>query len=200
MRLTITLLLLGLCLVGLLALPGCNTEQIAALKLKLVEARGVLETAKTEAVEIEAAMLELDELIADLPPGGSKDRAIRERQRLTEGLVVATGVIDKLAEQADVLLLRLETAENEWDVADATVQTAAPLLPAPIRSWLLLGWGVIATIRAAANRRAGVQIAKSVEPATRGKPFDPDEARSVQGRLAGRIVDEAQGKKLRLPL
>ncbi len=194
MRTAMTLLLLGCCL---MSLSGCNAEQIALLRQGLVEARDVLETAKTEAVEIEADILVWDELIADLPEGDSKERAIRTRQRLVGGLGKAEGIIDKAAEKADEVLLRLQDAENAWDVADAGVKTAAPLLPEGPRTWLLLGWAIIASIRARLNRVAGRQISTSLQSVVSGGDFNAAEVRAIQGKTAGKIVDEAQGKAYR---
>ena len=91
------------------------------------------------------------------------------------------------------------------DVGIAAVQAAAPLL-GPYGSLAVALAGIAAMIRGAYNRAAGRKLAQAIEAAKAKGAVnfaDPETAAKISagmGAAAKRIVDEAQGKALPLPI
>ena len=85
-------------------------------------------------------------------------------------------------------------------MAQASVEAAAPYIPSPWGPLISLAAGLtIGLLRSAQNRSLGRRVIQSIDD--RVKPT-ADEAMKIniaQGASGRRLVDEAQGKTLKLP-
>ncbi len=177
----------------MILLGGCNSEQIDDLKQQVARTQAVLDQAVAAKAEVDAA-------VQAMPPGDDRAKAVAFSAKLQ-------GVIDQASAVLPRLQSELADAQDTLGVLQAGVTAAAPLIPPP--------WGTVAAaaaglliglIRAAANRSAGRRIAASIEQnatpegtVNLSDPATRDRLRTAQGALAGRLVDEAQGKSLALP-
>lgn len=195
-------LLLLLCL---FALPACDSmpsiddvrTYAAAVEQDVQAARAVLESA-VPARDAYAAQ------VAAMDPGEEKDAA----QAILDGMNTAIdkplAVIDKgeaILAHVNAQLAKAE-AGDDFALAEIGVGTASKFAPAPWGALIgLAGTTIIGFLRAAQNRRAARQIVKSVNPIVRNA--GETERTAIAARQtpeAERIVDEAMGKRLALPL
>jgi len=194
--------LLWLLLAALLIAPvGCNELDIEAMKAEVSELRKDA-AAGREALELSREQrAELAEAIAALPEGKTKDALVQVLNGLDVRIEQISGVLLNADEALGDYEMRLANARDGLDVAEATVQSTATFLPPPWNAMLAAGGGLIlGLLRAAQNRKHGRAIAGSVDG--RLTELDPAAAAAIsaaQGAGAKRIVDEAQGKKLKLP-
>lgn len=190
-------------LLPLLALSGCTDEQIEQMQQSV----GFLEERIPDAQEVLAVAATqretLDEAIAALPEGELKQSLIKIKAQSDAAVVQAMEFLEKAEPRLAELKASLATATDTLDVIGVGVETAAPYIPAPWGKLLLAGWGIVATVRARMNRKAGHGIAASAQPIfDAAKLTDEQKAtiRAAQGATGSRIVDEAQGKKAALPI
>jgi len=94
--------------------------------------------------------------------------------------------------------------EKIADVVETGVEVAKPWLPQPWGMILTAVAGlVIGLLRAGHNRKAGRELAASVAPAviaaSVANPHYPKRLAATQSAAVKAIVDEMQGKKIKLP-
>ena len=133
---------------------------------------------------------------------------IEDPATLPEELAEAEEDLETVRESPDVATRALNAAlEIEADptegLVNQTLQLIMPFVPEPHRLPVILGGGiVVSVIRQWQLRRAGRDIARGVQVAAESdgelkKRLGDNSGliRMNQGALAGRLVDEAQGKK-----
>lgn len=196
-------LIITLALIGLLApVTGCNQQDIAELRLYATELKVQLATGRADLELTREDRVELALAIADMPEGKHKAIATEILKDTDAALEKFTAVVLKIEGAAQAMDERLESATDGFDVAEATVESVAPLLPAPWGAILLAsGTLAIGLIRAGYNRTQARKIVRSIDGFGKLTLTDAEkvEVRLAQGAGAGRIVDEAQGKKTALP-
>lgn len=121
----------------------------------------------------------------------------------TEGNATTFGdVLLHLEEATDIA----ETATSQGlpDAIERGGEVIGQYMPAPWKLPTVLGTALVAALmRSAYNRQAARRIAASVNDILsnpQNPTIDKAKIRQEQGVSAGRIVDEAQGKVLKLPL
>lgn len=199
--------ILTTCVLALLTLipvsmMGCgDSVNVDAFKAQIATLASQRDNLEKVVQEAEAQKANITALLELLPEGEAKEKALVLNQKLDLVITSANERLPALLTAIDELNERAQKAETAWDLADAGVQSSAPLIPAPWGQLVLLGWSVVSTVRAVMNRRAGKQIAASVEGKLNlTEPGIKADIRSQQGATAQRIVDEAQGKAFSLPL
>lgn len=181
---------------------GCTAEQIAQIKQDVAALKGEVTTAQeviNNAIEEKA---KIDKQIAEMEPGAERDYLIAVSEDYQK--VIDNG--RKWVDWAGVRLSELETqlaeAQNEVDVFEAAGKTVSNTLPPPFNVYGLLGVTTVAAVwRAVKNRSAARNIAKSIDTIV-ATANDTQKAgiAANQTETAKRIVDEAQDKKLKLPI
>ncbi len=194
-------LIITLALVCCLApVTGCNQQDIAELQLRAAELKMQLATGRADLELTREDRARLALAIAEMPEGKQKDTAkkiLRDTDAALEKFVEVVLKIEGAAQRMDE---QLESATDGFDVAEATVESVAPLLPPPWGAILAATGGlVIGLIRAGYNRTQARKIASSLEGKLTLSEVDKLAVRAAQGIGAGRIVDEAQGSAPRLP-
>ena len=194
-------LIITLALVCCLApVTGCNQQQIAELQLRAAELKMQLATGRADLELTREDRARLALAIADMPEGEQKETAKKILKDTDAALETFAAVVLKVEGAAQRMEERLESATDGFDVAAATVESVAPLLPPPWGAILAATGGlVIGLIRAGYNRAQARKIAASLDGKLTLTEADKLAVRAAQGTGAGRIVDEAQGKKTALP-
>lgn len=138
-----------------------------------------------------------------MPDGDEKEAAeqilaameatlVKPREVVAKGSAVLAEINTRLAGLQDGDLV---------DVAEIGIDVGASTLPPPWGALVGLGGGLaIGLFRAYQNRQTARNIAKSVDHIIKG--VEPSESTAIAARqtlAAERVVDEAQGKAVRLP-
>lgn len=194
-------LLLIAAVIALLApTPGCNQAQIAELQLKATELKAQLAAGRKDLELTQEQRARLAAAIAEMPEGPEKEKAKKLAKNVDAAIEKTSAFLVKLEEATLQMEQRLEGAEDALDVAEAAVESAAPLIPAPWGAIFAASGGLlIGLLRAGYNRAQAVKIARSVDGKVDLSDASKAEIRAIQGAGGGRIVDEAQGKATRLP-
>ena len=195
-----SVLLVGLLLAALLP-TGCgnmNLDTVREQIQRVSEQTDDVQQAIAAAAERKA---DLDTQIAAMPPGTDRDRHVVVSEKLGE--VIEAG--QSFLGEAEVSLSRLgelmADATDDVDAFEATYQTTAEMLPPPWGGYLALGGGLIAALwRAAKNRQTARNIATSMEGRVTVNTDERATVSGIQGAAGRRIVDEAQGKRTKLPI
>ena len=197
------LLAAALALIILAQGHGCVPMSIGSQQITAQDVAATQQVLADTRAELEATQARLVALQAGQPPDAEPDPEIAAiEQRIGE----LAANMEKL-EAAAATWAEIMAANPDMDRFGqllAGAQAAAPLIPPPWGELILGGVSILAIIRAAANRRAGRQVAASVAaPMAAALAADPTlgaTIRAAQGTAAGRLVDEAQGRALALPL
>lgn len=190
-----------------LVLGGCNAEQFGQLQAQAIQAKADIAAVKTEISKSQELVQRFKEQAATQPAGPERDRVEAVVNKLETGIEKTNKWLTVAEAAADQLDAKLKAANPSDKLAavEAVATSAAGAVPGygPLIAMALtavFGWA-----RAAQNRIAARAIAKSLE--TVQKPdgtinLDDEttqqDLRMHQGAVAGRIVDEAQGKAVKL--
>ena len=186
----------GLAVIALaLLLSACFNEQ--RIREEAQVARETLEPIVQELELQEVALTETIEDPATLPE--ELAQAEEDLETVRESLDVATRALNAA--------LEIEADPTEG-LVNQTLQLIMPFVPEPHRLPVVLGGGIVASvIRQWQLRRAGRDIARGIQVAAESdaelkKRLTNNSGliRMNQGALAGRLVDEAQGKKPARPI
>ena len=170
---------------------------VATLDEQAAQISEVVQVAKAQLVAAEAQ-------IAALPPGEARDTAERMRAEALALIDKGEPTLAKVQASLALARARLEGATDGVDAAAAAIEAAQPWVPAPYN--LLIPWAAagLLGIRNAYNRWRGWKLASSVQDLVMpGGCMSEDTAKKLsaaQGAGVKAIVDEAQGKKLKIPI
>jgi hypothetical protein len=154
--------------------------------------------------DLAARVESLDQAAAALPAGSPERAEFEAQARAAEAQRAALEAILVRADQV------LAEADDPTHPVTRTAQTVAGWLPEPVRSPVLLGAALLATVlRARQLKKGASSIARSIEKAMANDPTMKEALvrnaatiRSIQTPTAQRIVDEATkpGRTLSLPI
>jgi hypothetical protein len=184
-----------------LLLAGCNLEQIEQARVTAAEVHAgmaVVQAAVEQAV-VQKALI--DAALEEMPPGETRDKAVAVSAKLDEAITVGTMWLQKATAAVGLLHAELAGADDPLDVAEGVIKAAEPFIPAPWGKIVFgLGGLAIGLGRACWNRYLARKTIRSVNQlVARVDPAEKAEIAYNQGKLAGALVDEAQGKKFALP-
>jgi len=200
MKRTLVLMLL---LTAIVTIPvACNPQQIAELKVQAAEMRADLAAGRQQLELTRDQRVRLAEAISEMPEGKEKEKFKAVLDTVDQRIEQVTGYVLNVEDALNEFEAKIANADDPLDVADAAVQTTAPFLPPPWNALLAAAGGLaIGLVRAAQNRIAARSIAASMEGHVTGlTATEVDAISAAQGAGGKRIVDEAQGKKLKLPI
>lgn len=205
-----TLAITPICLLcAMVLLAGCTDADMVKLRTTIIP--GLQEDMATVKETVEAAKLaqaDIGKQLEKAPDGEWRDKLVAANVKF--GAVIEQGGVyltqGKVA--LDAFAEQLQDAQSEWDVAIAGVQAAAPYIPAPwnvlvpfIVFGLTVGDSVRTRILDRRNRAITKKIIKSVDPIIKAANLTDAEKLAIsaaQGADGKKVVDEAQGKKLRV--
>ncbi len=193
-----------LLLISILCLPllaGCNIDQIKGALSTTEQLSAGMQEIKAALAEATTQRAGIESVLAEIPPGPDRDMAVATSAKLDTAIRIGGAWLDKTDAAVDILKAELAQADEGFDVAEGIMRAAQPFLPAPWGA-IAIGAGglVIGLARAGWNRYLARKIVKSVDPIiSQAKLADKTDIRFAQGALAGALVDEAQGDKLKLP-
>lgn len=188
---------IGFLMLSVISIPGCDAEQIAAIKYELSRTKIVLDEVQKIVLEAETQLAKMEADVESLPEGPDKDEA-REKLDCIKSQVHAGKVYGaKVQKHLNRLSERLEGIESGPDLLQQTVSEIGSAIPPPWGMYVSLGGLLAASIwRGVRNRNAAKNIAESVD-----RFLTPEMKKTItQTGTAKRIVDEVQGKKMNLPL
>lgn len=193
-----------LLLISMLCLPmlaGCNLEQIEEATAAVEQISAGIQDIQAAVDEATAQRAALETVIAQMQPGPDRDQAVAMSAKLGTAIEVGTLWLDKAEVSIGILQDGLANADDPFDVAEGVLKAAQPFIPAPWGAIAIgLGGLVIGFIRARMNRVAGRNAVASVDPVVaKASASAKEDIASAQSTAAGRLVDEAQGKVLKLP-
>jgi len=208
------ILMLGLAICFLLpmALSGCTADgklDMDALRFGAKQSAAEVDAVQKTIVDVQARRDKLAVDAAQLPVGPQKEKAaaaVAEADKLLAQLKAGQKLAaERLADFNE----RLKTATDEVDVFLAALQSAAPAIPQPWGTFLLLGTNLATAVyagvkRAASNRNltAGQAVVRALEAAKTPEGVvnftDPATAKAlsaVMGEAGKALVDGVQGPK-----
>lgn len=186
---------------------------LIAAAVSILGAGGCVDMKQVEAMRDQAAQLRdqlkargdaLQQTVSALKPG---DPVRAEAQAALAGARAKEAAVNAGVAQVDAVLLQ---AKNPGEALTNAASGVAPLLPEPVRTPLILGTALAASLlRSAQLKRGLASVAQGLDKAmeedgefrqrfkTHANTF-----RSIQTRAARRVVDEATSDKpmLRLPV
>jgi len=121
-----------------------------------------------------------------LPPGPEREEALAQLERTSQ-------IIDMLEEP-------LSSSETTAEALEKTGAEVVKLLPPPFNVIGIGVLGLLATFRAIVNRRRAVKLAESIDDHVTLSDEEKKQVSKAQGPAIKRIVDEAQGKRAKLPI
>lgn len=138
-------------------LISCQSDSLADIKFSLAEVQAT--SAQTnEFIETQETKLKA------LPPGPERDAVLEQIAKAKSIKAQADTALDELQDK----LNRIGEDGNEWDAAEATVDTVAKYLPPPfnIAGILAAGlFGVLAESRRRKTKNAAISIIDAIETA-----------------------------------
>lgn len=211
----VTGVLLGAVLI--VSMVGCNTEQIEKLRAGVNEANRDVQAASVIADELKAVHDAAVEQIEQMPDGPEKEALRKEADEYSADIQKWLKYKDIAAAQSAVLSAELDKAQDAVGVAQAVVNTAAPLIPPPygpviaVTAPVLLGMlgmffgkkngvqqGKQEGRQDAVNQARALEAVKSQDNTIN---FDDPQVKKTLDLLLGpsgkQIVDEAQGRLVR---
>lgn len=156
-----------------------------------------------DAAETKAALGDLQHAVAKMQTDlNALPEQSEQAKALAEKLGKAQAAIAALQENLD------KRPADAIGVAEAALQTAGPFVPPPWNVLIPVGLNVLLLLRNWQNRSAARNIAAATEAAKMangGATVDfaapaTMATMDLMGSAAKRLVDEAQGKKLKLPV
>jgi len=189
-------LTLILMLATVLTCTGCNSAQIKAMQDGVAKLQLSTDNAAQELAKLQDKRIELIKQIEDMPDGREKERAravvqeiAQTSERIEEGFTVAA---QKLGELKDALA----NAQDGWEVAAATLNTAAGVVPQPWGTYLGLAGALIGSIGVVQAKRlkaAATNTVRSVQPVMDvATPEQKAAVRKAQTNAAAKLVDSTQ--------
>ena len=164
------------------------------MKTEMAEVSAQVEKAKGDLARMEAE-------IGAMPEGSEKETAMKVAAKISEGIAASEKWLGKATQTVGVLEAALVNAQDGFDVAQAALDAAKTVAPPP---WgylaSVLGGLVLGLIRAGYNRWTARKIVRSVDGIVAPDKTAAAAISLIQGASGKRIVDEAQGKKLALPI
>lgn len=193
-----------LLLISMLCLPllaGCNADQIKQAFSATEQLSAGMQEIKAALAEATTRRTGIESMLAEIPAGPDRDQAVATSAKLDTVISIGSAWLDKTDAAVDILKAELAEAEVGFDVAEGIMRAAQPFIPAPWGA-IAIGVGglVIGFIRARMNRVAARNVIVSVDPVVaKASASAKVDIASAQSTAAGRLVDEAQGKALKLP-
>lgn len=183
---------LSLCalLAAMLAVGGCTVDQE-----RLDQVRHQLGLVQGDVAEFRGLHSQFEGVVDAMPD-----------DELSDELRVRLEKVDRMLAAAEAKLPELQAALDDADgdvleAVEGAVPVLAGALPPPWNAVAPpLAIAVLALIRSAYNRASARRLARSIDPYLQPSTDEARRISAAQGAGVKRIVDEAQGKRLAIPL
>lgn len=193
----ITMLLIVISAMLLAPMAGCTSAQIEQLELRTGQLEQAVSSTRAALDVAMAQKATVDQLIATLPAGEARDKAVAYRDRLVKFIEQSQEILAQAEPALASLKASLANAQDETDVAQGFIGATAPLVPQPWGALLVgVGTAVIGIWRAV---KAGKK-SKSTEAAAAGVIAAIDAAKTPDGTVnfadpaVAKILDAVMGK------
>ena len=196
-RLPLIVLLCGLFLVAIL--PGCTPAKIADAQAKVAKLRATTESVEAGVTTAVAEKYRIDELLAALPAGETRDKAIALSAKLEQYVTVGNQWLGKANVSLKTFEAERAEADNTLDVVEGGARSILPWIPAP---WGQIGMGILTVLsiwRARSVKKTAKKVINAVDTLVNPTGNEALLISALQGTDGTRLVDEAQKKVFSLP-
>jgi len=182
---------------------GCSLldrgESLEAIKAQAAMLEQDAAVARQVATQLKAQAEALDVVIAAMPEGPERDKAVALRDHVVTALAKVQVFLDKAAPALVEINAVVQEANDALGAIEAAAATGTAFLPPP---WNMIALGVplvFALIRAWRNKQNGLAAIKSVngvvQKALKADPSLAGTLSVAQGAGAKALVDQAQGSR-----
>ncbi len=135
-------LLVVLCCLVALCVPGCTSAQVEEWRIAAADARATAAEIEAKVLALQVEVERIGAEVAAMPEGPLRDALLAEHAASAEKVALAVKLAGQLRQGATDLDARIAAAEDEIGIVEGIINTVAPVLPPQ--------WGALLTLLAGA--------------------------------------------------